>query len=75
MDLELGEIRLFKEYNWDDLHEFIYWKELELTPSRIALHEGQKVAYFSLEQINTMKLAFHYNEVLREFYHFVVETL
>jgi 8-oxo-dGTP diphosphatase len=73
MNLELGEIRLFKECNWDDLHEFIYWKEIELTPSRIELHEGQKAAYFSLEEVNTMRLAYRYNEVLKEFYHLVVE--
>jgi 8-oxo-dGTP diphosphatase len=72
MEFELGEIHLFKEYNWEDLHEFIFWKEIALTPSEIGLHEGQKVGYFTLEQIKTMRLAFHYNEVLGEFFHLVV---
>jgi len=75
MELELGEIRLFKEYNWDDLREFIYWKEIDLAPSKINLHEGQKAAYFSLEEINKTRLAFRYNEVLREFYHLIVKPL
>jgi 8-oxo-dGTP diphosphatase len=72
MELELGKINLFKEYNRDDFHEFIFWKEVELTPSEIELHEGQKAAYFTLEEINTMRLAFHYNEVLREFFQLIV---
>jgi 8-oxo-dGTP diphosphatase len=73
MELELGEIRLFREYNRDDLDEFIFWKEIELTPSEIELHEGQKVAYFTLEEIKRTKLAFHYNEVLAEFFHLIVK--
>jgi 8-oxo-dGTP diphosphatase len=73
MELELGEIHLFKEYNWDDLHEFIFWKEIELAPAKIELHEGQKAAYFALEEINTMRLAFHYSEVLREYFRPIVE--
>jgi 8-oxo-dGTP diphosphatase len=72
MELELGEIHLFKEYNWEDHHEFIFWKEIELAPSKIKLHEGQKAAYFSLEEVKTMRLAFHYNDVLREFFHLIV---
>jgi 8-oxo-dGTP diphosphatase len=72
MELELGEIHLFKEYNRDDLHEFMFWKEIELTPSEIELHEGQKVGYFTLEELKTMRLAFHYNEVLGEFFNLVV---
>jgi 8-oxo-dGTP diphosphatase len=73
MELELGEIHLFKEYKWEDLHEFIFWKEIELAPSEIELHEGQKAGYFTLEEIKTMRLAFHYNGVLREFFSLVVE--
>jgi 8-oxo-dGTP diphosphatase len=72
MELELGEIHLFKEYDRDDVHEFIFWKEIELTPSEIELHEGQKVAYFTLEEIKTTRLAFHYNEVLGDFFHLIV---
>jgi 8-oxo-dGTP diphosphatase len=73
MELELGEIHLFKKYDWEDLQEFMYWKEIELTPSDIQLHEGQKAAYFTFEEMSTMKLAFHYNEVLREFFHLIAE--
>jgi 8-oxo-dGTP diphosphatase len=72
MELELGEIQLFKEYNRQDLHEFIYWKEIDLKPSNIKLHEGQKAEYFTLEKINAMRLAFRYNEVIKEFYHLAV---
>jgi 8-oxo-dGTP diphosphatase len=75
MELELGEIRLFKEYDRDDLHEFIYWKQIDLELSKIKLHEGQKAEYFTLEKINAVRLAFRYNEVLEEFYHLVVRHL
>jgi 8-oxo-dGTP diphosphatase len=72
MELELGEIQVFKEYDRDDLHEFIYWKQIDLEPSRIKLHEGQKVRYFSEEEISAMRLAFWYNAVIKEFYRLVV---
>ena len=74
MELELGEIQLFEEYDREDLHEFMYWKQIDLTPSSIKLHEGQKVQYFTLEEINTMRLAFRYNEVMNEFYHIVIRS-
>jgi 8-oxo-dGTP diphosphatase len=74
MDLELGEIRLFKEYDREDLHESIYWKKVDLIPSNIRLHEGQKAEYFTLEKISTMKLAFHYNEVIEEFYRLLLKS-
>jgi 8-oxo-dGTP diphosphatase len=72
MELELGEVQLFKEYDRNDLHEFIYWKQIDLDPPNIKLHEGQKAEYFTEEKISAMRLAFHYNEVLKEFYHLVV---
>lgn len=72
MELELGAIQLFKEYERDDLHEFIYWKEIDLKPTSIRLHEGQKAEYFTREQIEMMRLAFRYNEVIEEFYRLVV---
>jgi 8-oxo-dGTP diphosphatase len=73
MELELGAIQLFKEYDRDDLHEFIFWKQMDLEPSSINLHEGQKVRYFSGEEISAMRLAFRYNEVIKEFYGLVVK--
>jgi 8-oxo-dGTP diphosphatase len=72
MELELGEIQLFKEYDRDDLHEFIYWKQIDLEPSKIKLLEGQKVEYFTEEKISAMRLAFRYNDVLKEFFRLVV---
>jgi len=68
MELDLGEFHFFKKCSWPTFDEYIFWKQIDLIPSEIPLHEGQKLAYFTFEEIKKTKLAFHYNELLPEFY-------
>ena len=68
MELELGEIHFFKKYEWPNFDEYIFWKKMDLAPSKITLHEGQRLDYFTAETIKKTKLAYHYNKVLPEFY-------
>jgi 8-oxo-dGTP diphosphatase len=74
MGIEVSPFQLFREYDREDLHEFIFWKEIELEPSDINLREGQRAAYFTLAQIEEAKLAFQYATVLGEFYSLIVEA-
>lgn len=69
----LNEMNLFKIYKSENLTDFIFWKRLDLNTDEITLNEGQKIQYFSLDEIRKMKLAFNYNQVIEEFYKEIVE--
>ncbi|MGQ9643519.1 MAG: NUDIX hydrolase, partial [Ignavibacterium sp.] len=64
----LNEIKLFRIYKNENLTDFIFWKRLDLNTNEITLNEGQKIQYFSLDEIRKMKLAFNYNQVIEEFF-------
>ena len=68
MDLELGEIKFFRKYEWSDFDEYIFWKEIDLDIASINLHEGQRLAYFSPNEIDDTELAFHYNQMFKDFF-------
>jgi 8-oxo-dGTP diphosphatase len=72
MELELGEVKFFKSYFWEECDEHIFLTRLDLDISQIKLHEGQKLAYFSREEINQLKFASHYDQILAEFFDFLV---
>ena len=71
MELELGEIKFFKSYFWQECDEHIFCTRLDLDISQITLHEGQKLAYFSREEINQLEFASHYDQILAEFFDFL----
>jgi len=68
IEIKLGEIKLFKKYEWPDFDEFIFWKVIDLNIPEIDLHEGQRLAYFNRSQLNSTELAFHYNQVFQDFF-------
>lgn len=71
---DLNEIKLFKIYKSENLTDFIFWKRIDLKTDQIILNEGQKIQYFSLDEIRQMKLAFNYNKVIEEFFREVVNN-
>lgn len=75
MELELGEIKFFKSYFWQECDEHIFWTRLDLDISQITLHEGQKLAYFSREEIDRLEFASHYDRILVEFYDYLAKNL
>lgn len=74
MDLELGKINLFKVYESEDLIDSVFWKRIDLEPDKIDLKEGQRIAYFSREELSQLKLAFNYNLVVEEFFNFISKS-
>ncbi len=65
---DLGKFKLFKIITSEKITDYIFWKRLDLIPSKIDLKEGQCIEYFDLEKIKKNKLAFNYNIVLEEFF-------
>ncbi|MBS4033233.1 MAG: NUDIX domain-containing protein [Ignavibacterium sp.] len=74
MNLELGKIKLFKVYESEDLMDSVFWKRIDLEPDKIDLKEGQRIAYFSREELSQLKLAFNYNLVVEEFFNFISKS-
>ena len=72
MDLKIGDINLFKTYESEELTDHVFWKRINLQPEKIDLKEGQRIAYFSRDQLFRMKLAFDYNKVIEEFYNHIL---
>lgn len=70
----LSDFKLFKIYTSDNLTDYIFWKRISLNPEEIILTEGQKLKYFSLDEIRKTKLAFNYNQVLAEFFEEIVKN-
>lgn len=70
----LSDFRLFKIYKSDNLTDFIFWKRINLNPDQINLTEGQRLKYFSFDEIKKTKLAFNYNKVIEEFFEEVIKN-
>jgi len=68
IELDLQEFKLFKIYNWPDQTEAIFHTKLDIDINKTPLHEGQKIQYFSREKLLNMNLAFHDNEMIRDFF-------
>ncbi len=68
LELELGEISLFKEYHHQAFDEYVFLKKIELDPSAMIFHEGQRLSYFNCNEIKRLHLAYSYDTILQEFF-------
>lgn len=68
IDLKLGEVHYFNFYAWPECDEHIFWAQLDIDISQIILQEGQKLAYFSPQELPNLEFASHYGQILDEFF-------
>lgn len=68
IELDFDDFSLFKPYEWDDKVEIVFQAKLNIEPEKVILHEGQEIKYFYWEEIKDMNLAFHDNEILRDYF-------
>ena len=71
MGFDAGEIYFFRKYGRENLTDNIFWKRADLNPDIIILKEGQRIKYFTREEIKDLHLAFNYNEVLEDFFNYI----
>lgn len=57
-------IRPFGVYDFPDRLEYVYTARADFNPDTICLTEGQKIAWFSLEEADALDLAFGFNLVI-----------
>lgn len=68
IEFDLTNFILFKVYDWPEKKEWVYYARVDLVPENINLHEGQMIKYFSWEEIEKMDLAFHDNDILKDYF-------
>lgn len=68
IDLRLAPPPLWRTYRWPECTEHIFWARLELDPARVALAEGQRLAWFRREQLAELPFASHYGQILDDFF-------
>jgi 8-oxo-dGTP diphosphatase len=71
MELDLGEINLFKIVEQEDVAVHFFWKRVNFKVEEINLHEGQKIQWFSQQDIiklESKEFAFHFKPLILEFF-------
>jgi len=68
LELDLSPLKFLKTYYWPEKVEHVFHIHLDLNPALVKLHEGQKIQFFSKEELLKMKLAFHDSEIISEFF-------
>jgi 8-oxo-dGTP diphosphatase len=71
IETEIKDPLLFNTYDMPDRIEHTYWLNADLDISRINLHEGQYLRWFSEDEINRLsdrELAFGFKSILEDFF-------
>jgi 8-oxo-dGTP diphosphatase len=71
MELELTDFSLFSIMEFDDRIEYTFWKKENLVISEIQLHEGQRIQWFTEDQVKKTRLAYGFNRIARDFYNWI----
>ena len=70
-ELEADEVQLFNVYQLSDRVEYTFWQRREVDIDNTPLHEGQRLRWFSEEEIGNLlddKMAFEFKRILFEFF-------
>lgn len=71
IELDLRNPVLFNIYEMNDRLEYTFWQKKDLDISKIRLHEGQRLKWFSEDDIKKMKkkeVAFGFKTILLDFF-------
>lgn len=71
IEFDLKDPVLFKTYDLVDRIEHLFWQRANFDIAKTPLHEGQRLAWFSEEQIRSMcenDIAFGFRDILLQFY-------
>ena len=67
MGLDIAPFSLFTVTEFDDRTEYTYWKRVDFEVEQINLMEGQRIAWFSLDEAKNMEVAFGGNVIIEAF--------
>ena len=72
ISVRLKDQTLFNVYDMDDRIEYTFWQRANFDIARMVLHEGQRLKWFTKEEISRMpdkELAFGFKSILLDFFH------
>lgn len=68
MGLEIEGIAPFSVVPFDDRTEYVFWKKMNFSVRSIRLTEGQRLRWFSRDEVERTPLAFGFNRILSAFF-------
>lgn len=68
MGLELAGFRRFSVEEFDDRIEYAFWKKTDIHIDEITLTEGQRLKWFTENEIKNTELAYGFNKILADFF-------
>ncbi len=68
MELDLKSFHPFSITEFFDRTEYVFWKRANLNISKIHLHEGQCLKWFTHEQVMKTQLAHGFNQIIDNFF-------
>ncbi len=68
MGIRLMEFKLFCRREFEDRIEYTFWKRADLRIQEIHLTEGQRLRWFTEEEVRNTALAYGFNEIVADFF-------
>ncbi len=68
MNLILDEFELFSKIEFKDRIEYTFWARADFDIDEIELTEGQKLKWFTKDEVKQTQLAYGFNEIVERFY-------
>ena len=68
IETDVSSCRLHAVYDFPDRIEHIFLMDLDTAAEEITLHEGQRLRWFSLHELEGLPLAYGFDLVLSDFY-------
>lgn len=68
MGIDIEGFQLFSVSEFDDRVEYTFWMKTDLDIEKIDLTEGQRIKWYSKEEVKTTELAYGFNHILNDFF-------
>ena len=68
LGLELKGFAFFSIAEFADRIEYTYWKKIDLDIAKLKLTEGQRLKWFTREEIARTELACGFNQIIEDFF-------
>ena len=66
--LDLQGFQLFSVTEFDDRTEYTFWQKANLSIDKIRLNEGQRLKWFTKDEVRNTELAYGFNRIVEDFF-------
>ena len=68
MDLDIEGFHLFSIIEFADRTEYTFWQKIDLDITKIKLTEGQRLKWFTENDVKITDLAYGFNQIVDDFF-------